>query len=803
MTRLANAAHSLDVRRLVHLFARRPIATVVIVASLALGIGVNTAIFTIAHSSLFDAPDYVEPHELLQLWETFTYAGGTGWGTLSVPNLMDWRRETETLESIAAYQAASFNYMAPGADNAERVRGLSVEAELLPLLGVDPQLGRTFRSDERGVVVLSDSFWRTRLGADPLVLGQTLVLNEEAHEVIGVMPPGFDFPDRRTTPIYAPIEFSEGARANRGSHMFPVVGRLAAGRTKSEAASELESIASRLAELFPESQEGRSAKVEFLRESTVERNRSVLAILAGAVGFVLLITCANVTNLLLAQAGQRKREFEIRSALGAGRGRLVRQMLLETQALTLLGAALGSLLATAIIRGFARLRIARIDVREELALDPRVFGFALLCALIATALCGVVPALRWTRGRSSNLAVRGPQHDLVRSGLVVAEIALALVVIVASGLMFRSMSELSRVDPGFETQQRIGFAVALNSERYQEPATMNAYWQRLQSELEAQPSIEAAGLVSHLPLREWGTNGTFNIVGSPTDRESTSPFAEQRAASPGYFDTMGIPVMSGVLLRANLAPDDAVEIVVNQALAQKYFPEGDAVGRHLTTSGDLNDESAWARIVGVVGNVRMAGLERDPLPTIYFSAGQWLRNSNNVVVQYRGSQETVRQELRRAMSSLDPHQPAFAIEPLGEVLNASNLRRSSTTRLLGAFAALALLLSVAGVAGVLWMSATLRREEVAVRLAIGADTSTILRSFVVDGVRQTMVGVVVGLALCLVSVRALESQLYGVSSVDARTYVAAALLLLGSALAASLLPAARAARTQPARLLRQ
>lgn len=797
-------------RQILRSFARRPVLVAVSVLSLSLGIGANAALFSVADAVLFSDLPYAEPDRVVRVWETFQAPGGTRWtGSVSVPNLLDWRERSTRFDGFGAYRYGSVNLTSGGVP--VRARSIQLEPQVFEVLGVSAAKGRVLRDDDLSgdgrVVVLSDGLWRSRYGADPAVVGGTVDLGGEAFQVAGVMPPGFDFPPKSETELWQPLLFEPRhyEESSRGSHWLNVVARLAHGADLAAATEELEAVAARIAEEHPSQQKNRSVTLKTLQENTIGDARPVIYALWGAVGFVLLIASGNVAHLLLARAARRRQEMALRSALGAGRGSLAVRVLLEALLLSLAGGGLGLLLGRWAVGRLSRLPGSSVPQGVEVSLDLRVFAYALGAGLLAALLAGAAPAwrssrvdLRGTLGSARNALGR---RDRLRGLLVVAEVALALVVTLGAALMVRSLAALQDVETGLDPESVLTLRLPVPEERYAADDVAGVYG-RLQSGIDALPGVERAGWIQLLPLQGWGWNGKVSVEGEPPP-DDEDPWVEYRVVGGDYFGALGIPQLAG---RSFDVTDDAESpgvVLINQSLARLYWPERDPVGSRVAFGGTPETEDGWLRVVGVVGDVQNAGLDRVPRPEMYFPLAQRPMHEMSLVVRTRTEPQALVDAIRGAVLAVDPLQPIYRIQTMDEVVSRSVADRSFDTLLLSIFAALALFLAVVGVYSVMAHDVSLQRSEVGLRMALGADAGGVLRLFVGRGLRLATVGAVLGSGVAALSTRLLENRLYQVEATDPATYAVGAALLVLVAAGACTLPAWRAARVQPTEALRE
>jgi predicted permease len=679
------------------------------------------------------------------------------------------------------------------------------------VLGARPLVGRTLQpgQDEPGrsrVVVLSESLWRRRFGADRSLPGRTIRLDGDPYQVIGVMPASFNFPPgARVTDAWTLYVPSPRMANERGSHFLAVTGRLKAGVSLDQASVQLKQVAARIEKAFPAEQTGRGVLVLPLQESEVGRTRKALLVLLGAVALVLLIACANVANLLLARAAVRRREVAVRLALGAGRGRLVRQFLVESMVLALAGALLGLLLAWGSLRLLEPLTRGVLPIPGGVSLDARVFGFLLGVAVLSGLAFGIVPALqsargdvRETLGDGGGKSTSSRRQQRFRYALVVVEIAVSLVLLTGAGLLLRGFLKLSATEPGFAAGHVLTAHLALPEARMEGSAS-RLFLPLLQS-LRRAPGVSSAALISMLPIQSAWTNGDYAVEGRPAPPPGQEPHAELRVASPGVFQALGIPILQGADFRETDGEKGREVVIVNEALARRQLRGESPLGHRL-----IFDKQPYA-IVGMVGNVRQAGLDHEPLPEIYFpyrtpEIGP-LMSDASLVVRTTADPATLANTVRQAARSVDPGLPLYQVMTMDEVIAHSLADRRLNLWLLGLFAGMALVLSAAGLYGVISYLVAQRTREIGVRIALGAQTRDVIRLVMRQGAGLTGVGIAAGLLSALAFTRVLASLLYGVSAHDPLTFAGIAALLAAVALAATWIPARRAARVDPIQAIR-
>ncbi|MFL6195860.1 MAG: ADOP family duplicated permease [Thermoanaerobaculia bacterium] len=791
-----------DVRFALRSLGRSPAFTIVAVLCLALGIGANAAVFSVLNAVLLRPLPYPEPDRLVRIYETM---GNGGQGSVALPNYRDWVEQSTGFSQLAFWQTGSRNLL--GSGGAERIVTVETTPNLFSLLGVRPLRGRTFvpgQDDPRKarIAVVSEAFWRNRFGGDPGLVGRAIQLDGFPYMVVGVMPEGFTFPPGGGTRADAWLLFND-PRADdaRGAHFLAVAGRLKPGMSLEQATAQLVQVAARMAKTYPDFQTGRSVLVQPLQDTVVGRSRKGLLILFGAVALVLLIACANVANLLLARAAVRQREVAVRLALGAGRTRLIRQFLVESLVLALAGAALGTLLAVLSLRALEPLVAGALPISGHIPLDGRVFGFLLLAAALSGLLFGIGPALQASRQDLRDSLTEGGgkstssrRQQSFRSALVVLEIGISLVLLVGAGLLLRGFLRLSATPSGLVAENVLTAHLAVPAAQLK-GVTARTFHPVLEK-VRHLPGVRSAALISMLPIQDAWTNGSYQVEGRPPLPLDQQPLAEWRVASPGFFSSLGIPVLRGRDFAESDGGPGVRRVIINEALARKEFPGEDPVGKQLRI-----DKEAPHDIIGLVGSVRQAGLDQEPLTEIYFPYSQigaedYLGDST-LVIRTDVPPEGLSASVRGAVREVDPGLSLYNVQTMEEVVSRSLADRRLNLWLLGAFAGIALLLAAAGLYGVISYLVAQRTREIGVRLALGAQKSSVVGMVVRQGAVLVAAGIALGLVGSLAVTRVLESLLYGVSTRDPLTFVAIPALLAAVALLATWVPARRASRVDP------
>ncbi|HEX4945241.1 MAG TPA: ABC transporter permease, partial [Blastocatellia bacterium] len=701
-----------------------------------------------------------------------------------------------------------------GSENPERVQGFLVTANLLDALGMRPMMGRNFKAEENEpgkdtTVILSHGLWQRRFASDPGIVGKTIHLNGTARTVIGVMPAEFNYP--RGMELLAPIAFTPEMKTNRGNHSYLVVGRLKNGVSVAQANTEMTGIAAQLEQQYPDQNTGLSAGVYSLLADTVRPYRIALLVLMCAVGFVLLIACANVANLLLARASERSREMAIRAAMGAGRGALMRQLLTESVMLALVGGALGVLMA---LWGVELLKSSLpgeafqfVPGLRNVGLNYAVLSFTFGLSLLTGIVFGLAPALQAAKPDLNETLKEGSKgsasttRSRLRSALVVAEVALSLVLLTGAGFMLRSFLNLLQVNHGFNYENVLTMGVQLPQAKYTEVPQRVAFFAELERRLKALPGVEAVGFVSHLPLGQSNSSSSFLIEGVPEPPPGQSFSGRSRICTPAYFQALGITLLQGRAFTAQDKADSTPVVIVNETLAKKFFPNGDAVGKRFRFRGDLSPTNPWREIIGVIADVRH-DLNTPLQPEYYRPHAQAAATEMMLAVRTRTEPAAMTTAVRNEVKSLDPDLPVFQVRTMREVRQQSVLLQSFSFSLLSVFAGIALLLAAVGIYGVMSYSVASRTHEIGIRMALGARTSDVMRMVVRQGMKLTAMGVAIGLAGSMVLVYLASSLLVGTGLSDWPTFTGVALLLAFVAFVACWIPARRATKVDPMIALR-
>ena len=809
-----------DLRYTTRVQARNPGFTAVVVSTLALSIGANTAVFSLVNAALVRPPPYTEPDRLVVVWET-DRKRGIDRNAVAPLNYLDWKEQNHVFEGMAALEIGE-GFNLTGAGEPERIAGARVSASLFPVLGVNAHLGRTFseaedRTGPPRVVVLSHSLWQRRFGGSADVIGRAVRIDDRSHTVVGVMPAGFRFPEHiavrartaRAPDVWVPMAFFDNERRMRGNHYLGVVARLKSEVSIEQADAEMDVMAMRIAEANPAVFTGDGVLLVPLHDQLVGKSRSALLLLLGAVGFVLLIASSNIANLLLSRAALRQKEVAIRTALGAGRLRLAGQLLTESTLLAILGGALGVVLgwwSVRLLPAFAGGNLMLPDLVGA-ALDPRVLGFSLGVTLLAGVLFGLAPALSVLKGdlaeplkeggRSAAGSVRWSRS---RKFFVVSQVALALVLLAGAGLMIRTLVRLLGEDPGFHRENLLTVKVWLPVTKYPYDAERFSFYRNLFDRVQRLPGVSSAGAINILPIDGGSLPYNFIIEGNPPPPPGGEMGAQVRAVTPSYFRAMGIPLRSGRLLTERDTRDRPPVIMINEAMARRYWPTENPIGEQVALVDAVS--SRKLQVVGIVGDVTQFGLGVSPEPEMYVSYFQEPRRFMNVVVRSSADPDVLASAIRREIRVVDPEQPVFDVRTMEQVLADSIWRRRLIMLLLGAFASAALILSALGVYGVLSNSVNQRQGELGIRMALGATQDDVRRLVIRQGLNPVLAGVAIGVTSALALTRFMSSLLYGVSATDPVTLVVVSGLLTAVALLASYIPARRATKVDPMVALR-
>lgn len=799
----------LDVRYGLRMLWKSPTLTVVSVLTMGLGVGANSSIFSVVDGVLIRSLPYEEPAHLIRIWGSSKQTGDVRLN-ISEMDFLDFRDQNQVFEDIAAFTWTGGGVTLSGPDGPERLRLVFVSSTFFSMLGVDAALGRGFLPNEEQpgqdrVAVLSHGLWARRFATQPDIVGQTLTLNGIGHTVVGIMPRSFRHPEEvagQEPDLWIPLAVDRSI-PNRGGRYLRAIGRVKKGLHLTRVAEEMRALAQGLEDRYPGTNTGRGVRLEPLHDAVVGDSRRALEILFAAVGLILLIACANVANLFLAKASSRQKEIAIRAAVGAGRGRLVRQLLTEALLVGLMAGVPGYLLAlksTDVLVSLASGSIPRVG---DVGVDIRVLGFTLGISLLSGLVFGVLPALGASKtslleslkeGGQTVTGVSGLRR--ARSLLVVLETALAFVLVVCASLLIKSFSRLEAVDPGFDSRRVVSMNLSLPSARYQERDQQGAFYKQLVERVQSIPGVDSAAVVNYLPLEGGHSCDGITIDNRPPFPPGAEPCAEHRRISPQYFQTMGIPLLKGRIFDDRDRSEAPQVAIIDDAMARRFWADYDPLGKRVTSHGVSRE------IVGVVGSVSHFGLDRETLPFLYVPQIQDPVGGHFLVVRTRSEPPGLLKSVRNVVGSMDPELPVYGVQTMEHLLYGSLAQARFRTLLLGLFAAVALLLAAVGVYGVIFYSVSERTHEMGVRMALGAGRGDVLKLVVKEGMGLAATGVVLGMIGALALTRLLSSLLFEVSPTDPVTFAIVTLVLTGTALLASYVPARRASRVEPVVALR-
>jgi putative ABC transport system permease protein len=777
--------------------------------TLALVIGANTTVFSVVNGVLLQPLPYGDPGRLVQLYEKRPRQGRVR-NPVSAPDFVDWQKQNAVFEGMAALTGNAFTL--GGDSGPELIRGGSVSPNFFQMLHVEPVLGRDFLAEEETpgkdrVVLLNHGLWLRRFGGDPKIVGQSILLSGTSNTVVGVLP---DIPNviQSEAQIWKPLVLSAGFRDGalpRGAHFLAVFARLKPGVSLQRARSEMDTVAGRLEREFPNENTGHGINVFTLQEEITGNVRPALFILLGAVGLVLLIACANIANLALVRTSRRRREISIRAALGAGSGRVVRQLLTESVLLSLMGGLAGFFLAGWAVRALAIANPGNIPRLKNIQIDEHVLLFTLAVSLVTGIIFGLAPVLYARRTKLTDAlrdGGRGSTDSLARNkpraALLIAEVALAVVLSIGAGLMLQSFVKLSNVNPGFDAENVLAIDIALMDKKYSKDQDRVSFFENFLGRMRSLPGVISAGATVALPLTGRDSGSNFLIEGQPVLPYSQQHNARFRVVSPGYFETMKIPLRSGRTLGNQDAAKAPLVLVMNETMARQFWPDENVLGKRITISG----ENALREIVGVVADVRHYSLNGESRPEMYFSLQQQPVAVMTVVVRTASAPESLEGAVRRQLSEIDKEQPIARMQTVEQVLATSVAQPRFYSTLMGAFSTVALILAALGIYGVMSFAVGQRTHEMGVRMALGARASNVQALVLREGMLLASAGVVLGIAGAFALTRAMGGLLYGVAATDPATFLGAALLLSSVAAGACYIPARRATRVDPMIALR-
>jgi putative ABC transport system permease protein len=806
-----------DLRYSIRVILKNPALSSVVVLTLAISIGANTAIFSVVNAVLLRPLPYANPDRLVAVSSTDLRRGNNR-GLVSYPDFVDWRARNQVFDRMAAFHNS--NFVLTSGDETARYKGAVVSAELFSVVGATAGLGRTFREDEDNpgnhVVLLSGGLWQRSFGSDPSVIGQTIAINHKPYTIVGVMPSGFRFPIQTEpaelwTTFAAEAESTDGTQPTtekRGDHYLEVIASLKPGMTVGRAQAELENVASSIEKQYPDTNANSGIGVVSLLEKVVGDVRPALLIILAAVLCVLLIACANVANLLLARATVRHKEMAIRAALGASPARILRQLLTESILVSSLGGALGLCLTIWGIGLLIKLSPGNIPRAREISIDVRVLGFTMLISLLTGVVFGLAPALELSKADlteslkdSSRGSTQGTNRNRVRNALIVFEVAVALVLLVGAGLLIHSFQRLLQVKTGFDAENVLTFKLVLSDTEYS-PAQQVEFYRQLLSKIVNLPTVRNASAVNPMPLSGSNIGLVFELEGRP-GAKSDRPATDYHSVSLDYFSTMGIPLVSGRDFSARDDMDAPGVVIINETLARRSFPDEDPLGKRIKPSISIGKAGPVMReIVGVVGDVKHRGLNADLTPEVYVPHAQIPFNAMTVVLRTNGDPYGLVPAVRNEVAALNKYVPIYDLKTLDQYLSGSVAAPRFNLVLMAIFAAVALILTTVGLYSVIAYSVAQRRHEIGIRMALGARNADVLKLVIVRAMLLTLIGLTLGLGTAFFSARFMASLLFQVGVADPSTFIAAGFLLMAVALLACFVPARRATKVDPMSSLR-
>jgi putative ABC transport system permease protein len=798
-----------DIRYAIRNLIKRPGFTLIAVITLALGIGANSAIFSAINALLLRPLPFPELDRVVAIWDEMP-SRGIIHNEVAMANYLDWRAQNQSFEQLALYRWWSANLT--GIDPPERIQGFLVTANFIDVIGLKPIMGRNFTEEENqpgkdAVAIITHSLWQRRFGGDPNIINKTITTNSVTRTVIGVMPERFNFP--KGAEVYAPIALTPELMRSRGSHGYYVIGRLKPGVSIESAQADTDNMAARLEQQYPETNTGWGATVYPIVADTVRLYDTALWVMMGAVGFVLLIACANVANLMLARASGRRREIALRAALGASRWRIIRQLLTESIIVALIGGALGVLVA---FWGIDALRVSNPgDAARfapgwyQLGLNLPVLAFTLGLSFLSGLVFGLAPAWQVSKPNLNDALKEGLRQasgssHLLRSSLVVFEVALSLVLLVGAGLLARSFLSLLKTDPGFNPDNVLTMNLVLPGAKYREEPQRAAFYNDLVQRVKAVPGVESAAVVNYLPLGGANSSDDYLVEGAAEPPPGYEYDGRYRVATPDYFRTMRIPIIRGRGFTEQDKAGAPPVVIVNETLARKHWPDEAAIGKRIRFYGPL-ERAPWMEIVGVVADVKHE-LNLPVIPEYYLPHAQDAWGSMVLLAKTNVEPSSLAASIRQQVWAIDKDQPVFDVRTMQEVRSMSVTMYSFSSVMLGIFAGVALLLASIGIYGVMAFAVTQRTQEIGIRMALGARGSDVLKLVVKHGMKLALLGIVIGLAGSWALTRFMEKLLVGVPATDLLTFSVVSACLFVAALLACYLPARRATKVDPLVALR-
>jgi putative ABC transport system permease protein len=796
-----------NLRYAIRILRKNPLFASVAILTLGLGVGANSAIFSLVNAVLLRPLPFPEPDRLVFIWEDTTMFGLKD-SVVAMGNYTGWRERNHVFRQMGALEQR--RYLVAGAGEAMQIQGSIVTASLFPTLGARPAIGRLFRDEEdmpgaAKVAILSDGFWRRAFGGDPNVLGRGVILNDERHEIVGVMSQGFHFPDSLNElwapvgTVYQPRDFTR-----RDRHNSMVVARMAPGLSLQQANEDIRAIALRMQREFPETNQNVSAFVAPMRDHFVGETRSSLLILLAAVGFVMLVACANIANLLLARATVRSREIAIRTALGAGGSRLVRQLLTENLLLALCGGAVGLMISFWSLRFLEKLVPSGISGLTRLQVDFRVLGFTLASSLITGVICGLAPAFQALRVDLQGVLRQGGARSArggrgIQRALVIGEVALAFVLTVGAGLMIQTLARVRGMDTGFRTDHILSVRMAPPGRKYRDPAKRNAFYDGILQRVTALRGVVSAGMSNGVPIAFKGWVNGFTIEGQPVLGGRSITNANYRVVTPDYLRTLAVPLREGRAIELSDSEGAPPVALINETMKRKFWPNESPLGKRLR----FGNGEPWISIVGIVGDIRQAGLDAAPKAELYLPAAQAPDLAGWLAVRTSGEPASQAAAVRDVIRSVDPDSPITDMSSMDDILDREVFQRRVQALLLAVFAGVALVLASIGVYGVLAYLVSQRAQEIGIRMALGATPAEVLWSVLGQGLAMSGAGVGIGMLAALGVTRVLSRLLFGVTPTDPATFGAVAAILLAVAAVGSCAPAFKAMRVDPIEALRE